>query len=134
MNIFLVAFLACLLSQLVVLALLRGYALWKFRAVVKQYGANDQIAEPPDLAVFMAQANASRPAPKSAADCQHPETWHYVLAVSTSPRNAGTIFWCRSCGSIKGWKPADDASVNEWQGPSYAPPVEEMARNAISAS
>jgi hypothetical protein len=120
-NIFLAAFLACVLSHLVVLAALRGWAIWKLRSVVRQYGAqgNDRIADLPNIEALIAQTNAARPAAKPPADCQHPEEWHYVVAISNNPRNPGTIFWCRSCGSLKGWKPADDASGSEWQGPAY---------------
>jgi hypothetical protein len=61
--------------------------------------------------------------------CQHPEALVYVLVdeakLFADNRRAATIFWCRGCGSLKGWHPRDQAiaSKDEWQPPDGAVPI-----------
>ncbi len=45
--------------------------------------------------------------------CDHPGKFQYVIVFTLTE----TIRWCRQCGAIKGWRPADQAkaSLDEWQ-------------------
>ena len=35
-------------------------------------------------------------------------------------RQVPSITWCRACGAVQGWKPADDPSDGTWQLPDAA--------------
>ncbi len=37
-----------------------------------------------------------------------------------APRQVPFITWCRACGAVQGWKPADDPSDGTWQLPDAA--------------
>lgn len=69
------------------------------------------------------------------ATCEHPESLHYVLALdSKEPITEPwpVIIWCRGCGAISGWKPADRKSNgDEWQAPDGVIPDHEATMRLL---
>ncbi len=78
-------------------------------------------------------------------ECDHPESKQYVIALDEDastlailtgidglfgkhhstrelPRKVPCITWCRGCGGLRGWKPSDAPSSDEWQLPDLARP------------
>ena len=115
---FVAAFLGSLLALAFAGAIVRTYAHWRMRRLFEPSTLQPtSAASSAQLDAFIQGKLKERPPAVHASECVHPEQWIYCLQIESDKLIGAAILWCRSCGSVNGWRPADDPSPSPWQSP-----------------